>query len=47
MRTISMIFFSVAIAFLAIGISGQRAFLYIGIAFMVLAIARLVRVAKQ
>ena len=47
MRTISMVFFSIAIAFLAIGISGQRTFLYIGIAFMVLAIARFVRAAKQ
>jgi hypothetical protein len=47
MRTLSMAFFSIAIAFLAIGISGHRTFLYIGIAFLVLAVLRLVRLAKQ
>ena len=48
MRTASIAFFSIAIAFTAIGIStGQRVFLYTGIAFLVVAILRLVRAAKQ
>jgi hypothetical protein len=47
MRTLSMAFFSIAIAFITIGISGQRTFLYIGIAFFVLAVLRLMRLAKQ
>jgi hypothetical protein len=47
MRTLYMAFFSIAIAFVAIGLSGHRTFLYIGIAFLILAIVRLVRAAKQ
>jgi hypothetical protein len=47
MRTASMIFFGIAIAFIGIGITGQRTFLYIGIAFLVLAVVRLLRAAKQ
>jgi len=47
MRTISMVFFSIAIAFITIGLTANRTFLYVGIAFMVLAVARLVRATKQ
>lgn len=47
MRIASMLFFSLAIAFIGIGITGQRTCLYIGIAFLVLAVLRLVRAAKQ
>ncbi len=47
MRTASMAFFAVAIAFIGIGISGQRTFLYVGIAFLVIAVLRLIRAAKQ
>src|SRR5258705_13670672 len=43
MRTASMVFFALAIAFIGIGISGQRTFLYIGIAFLVIAVLRLMR----
>ncbi len=32
-------FMTLAIAFIVIGISGQRTFIYVGIAFLVLAIA--------
>ena len=38
-----MAFFALAIAFIGIGISGQRMFLYIGIAFLVIAVLRLMR----
>jgi hypothetical protein len=41
-----MVFFSIGIAFVCIGLTSQRTFLFIGIAFIVLAIARLVRGAK-
>jgi hypothetical protein len=47
MRTISMVFFSIAIAFICIGLTANRTFLYVGLAFMVLAVARLVRATKQ
>jgi hypothetical protein len=48
MRIASMAFFALSIAFIGIGITGQRTFLYVGFAFLALAIARLVRVsAKQ
>ena len=43
MRTASMAFFALAIAFIGIGISGQRTFLYVGIAFLVIAVLRLIR----
>lgn len=32
-------FLALAIAFIAIGISGQRAFIYIGVVFLVIAVA--------
>jgi hypothetical protein len=38
-----MAFFALAIAFIGIGISGQRTFLYVGTAFLVIAVLRLVR----
>jgi hypothetical protein len=47
MRTLSMAFFAIAIAFIGIGITGQRTFLYVGITFLVLAVVRLLRSAKQ
>ena len=37
----------VGVAFLAIGISGQRAFIAIGIAFLVIGIAALARAARS
>ena len=36
----SIAFFAIAIAFIAIGISGQRAFIYVGIVFLVIALLR-------
>lgn len=36
----SIAFFAIAIAFIAIGIGGQRAFIYIGIVFLVIAVLR-------
>ena len=47
MRTISMVFFSIGIALVTIGIARNRTFLYVGLAFLALAVARLVRAAKQ
>lgn len=47
MRTISMVLFSIAVAFICIGLTANRTFLYVGVAFMVMAIARLVRASKQ
>ncbi len=43
MRTAYMAFFALAIAFIGIGISGQRTFLYVGIVFLVVAVLRLRR----
>jgi hypothetical protein len=43
MRHVHYAFFAMAIAFLAIGLSGQRTFIYVGIAFMFIALARLLR----
>ena len=43
MRRIWLVFFALAIAFITIGLSGQRTFLYVGLAFMVIAILRLAR----
>ena len=42
-----MVFFSIGIAFITIGIASNRTFLYVGLAFLALAIARLIRAAKQ
>lgn len=36
----SIAFLALAIAFIAIGISGQRAFIYVGIVFLVIALLR-------
>ncbi len=41
MRNVAYVFFVLAIAFIALGISGQRAFLFIGLAFMVVGLLRL------
>jgi len=40
MRQAAMVFLILAIAFIAIGISGRRTFLFIGIAFLVVAFIR-------
>jgi hypothetical protein len=42
-----MVFFSIGIAFISIGLISNRTFLYIGIALLVLAIIRLARSSKQ
>lgn len=47
MRTISLAFFAIAIAFFGIGISGHRTLLYVGIIFLALAILQLVRNSKR
>jgi hypothetical protein len=47
MRVASLAFFAIAIAFFGIGISGQRTFLYTGIAFLCLAIVLLTRNSKR
>jgi hypothetical protein len=43
MPKVSGAFFALAIAFIAIGLSGQRTFIYIGIVFLVVALLRLRR----
>jgi hypothetical protein len=40
MRNIAIVFLVLAIAFIAIGISGQRTFLFVGLAFLVVAMLR-------
>lgn len=40
MRNAAVAFLVLGIAFLAIGLSGQRAFIYAGIAFLVVALLR-------
>jgi hypothetical protein len=40
MPKVSVAFFTLAIAFIAIGLSGQRTFVYIGIVFLVVALLR-------
>ena len=47
MRTASMAFFALAIAFIGIGITDQRTFLYVGIAFLVISVFRFIRAARQ
>jgi hypothetical protein len=39
-RTLAPVFLVLAIAFIVIGISGQRTFVFIGLVFLVLAILR-------
>ena len=43
MPKVSGAFLALAIAFIAIGLSGQRTFIYIGIVFLVVALLRLRR----
>ena len=40
MRSTFMVFLILAIAFIAIGIRGPRAFIYVGIAFLVIGLLR-------
>jgi hypothetical protein len=40
MRNVPYIFLVLAIAFIAVGISGQRSFLFLGLAFLVVAMLR-------
>jgi hypothetical protein len=40
MRNISLVFLVLAIAFIALGVSGQRTFLFVGLAFLVVAVLR-------
>ena len=40
MHRAAMVFFILAIAFIAIGASGRRTFLFVGIAFLVVALLR-------
>jgi hypothetical protein len=40
MRNLAVVFLVLAIAFIAIGLSGQKTFIYIGIAFLTVAILR-------
>jgi hypothetical protein len=41
MRKIAYVFLVLAIAFIVIGITGQRTFIYVGIAFLVVALLRM------
>ena len=41
MRKIGYVFLTLAIAFIALGISGNRTFLYVGIAFLAIGLLRL------
>lgn len=40
MRRVAMVFLILAIAFIAIGLSGRRTFIFVGIAFLVVALLR-------
>ncbi|MDQ3474497.1 MAG: hypothetical protein M3447_12260 [Acidobacteriota bacterium] len=40
MRNVAMVFLILAIAFIAIGLSGPRTFLFVGVAFLVVALQR-------
>jgi hypothetical protein len=40
MRNFAYVFLVLAIAFIAIGISGQRTFIFVGLAFLVVAMLR-------
>lgn len=42
MHRVWLVFFALAVAFITIGFSGQRTFIYIGIAFLVIALFRLI-----
>lgn len=40
MRNVAMVFLTLAIAFIAIGLSGRRTFIFVGVAFLVVALLR-------
>lgn len=40
MRRVAMVFLILAIAFIAIGLSGRRTFIFVGITFLVVALLR-------
>lgn len=40
MRNVAVVFLILAIAFLAIGLSGRRTFIFVGLAFLVVALLR-------
>ena len=40
MRNFAMVFLILAIAFIAIGLSGRRTFIFVGVAFLVVALLR-------
>jgi hypothetical protein len=40
MRNLAVVFLVLAVAFIAIGLSGQRTFIYVGITFLAVAIMR-------
>lgn len=46
MRYAPFPFFALAIAFIAIGATGQRTFIYVGIAFLVLALVMMRKLRK-
>ncbi|HEV2885257.1 MAG TPA: hypothetical protein VGW36_10385 [Pyrinomonadaceae bacterium] len=43
MRTLPIVFLILALTFIVIGISGQRAFIYVGVGFLVVALLRFIR----
>lgn len=47
MRNAYIAFFALGIAFIAIGLSGQRTFIYIGIVFLVIALLRFRRAGTK
>jgi hypothetical protein len=47
MRYAPFPFFALGIAFIAIGSTGQRTFIYVGIVFFVLALVMLARMSKR
>jgi hypothetical protein len=40
MRNVAMVFLILAIAFIAVGLSGRRTFIFVGVAFLVVALLR-------
>lgn len=40
MRNVAIVFLVLAIAFITIGLSGRRTFLFVGVAFLVVALLR-------